>query len=68
MKIDCAAIAAMAAARLEAELSAENCDTKKAKDFSSILKEMCALDKELGRLENQGVLVEFKGGTEKAAE
>jgi len=68
MKIDCAALAAMAAARLESELSAEPCDTKRAKDLSSILKELCALDRELGKLEVQKMIVEFCGETESAAE
>jgi len=60
LKIDFEGIAEMTAARLQAEL-AECGDVKKAKDLSSILKDLLAMRKEHAAFENQAVIVEFLG-------
>lgn len=67
MDIDCKSLASLAAARLMEQLTADSCDTKRAKDLSGILKDMAALEKELGGRESREVSVSFSEDAEEAA-
>ena len=66
-EIDFMGLAALAAARLEEELTRDSCDTKKAKDYSAVLKENMNLHREFDSYEEREIRIVFDDQVAEAA-